>query len=550
VIFETKGIFLWCYWDIFGGDTKKTAQALVDAGFETAYVHTNDGPTQAFYSGRVNCTDQLVADLRAAGLKIVGWGAPYGGNIAGEIGIMVSQTQRYQLDGYVIDAEGTWDARTNAVANTKQLITGYKLACPDVPVCWCWWAMHKDPLSGRPWHPIAILEEAMKYADAGMPMAYWSWGDTPAKVVQYLDSSWAQWCAVTIKPIIPAGRAWNGDGGLATRAGVLAFDNWARTIGAAGLTWWDMQHAVRLPETWQALSETKKFDGEEIPMADYSKNAVGLYTKAATWTNKDFDFIIGHAGDSWNDPNPALKPIELRAAEMGQTFGALWDFDVDWYSYKQFMGDDVHWPPVDKDLPLQKCIQAITSRDIKFMVVRVMTFTSPSVGTKPEDPAYISYAARKFMLRLGDWLDANKPGCKLILATSHGWIIAHAPNMNNWAHQFPTMVIQQAISPLVSNAYPQGTDKVKNYISTRPTCEFWWYYDTSAVDLVLFYLGDGTPVSLATWLGTAAPDPDPDPDPVYPLAERVVKLEAAIKTQGEQLAALEAWKVRILEATK
>lgn len=39
--FHDKGIFLWCYWTVHNGDTKKIAQSLVDAGFESVYVHTD-----------------------------------------------------------------------------------------------------------------------------------------------------------------------------------------------------------------------------------------------------------------------------------------------------------------------------------------------------------------------------------------------------------------------------------------------------------------------------------------------------------------------------
>lgn len=514
-IFRDKGIFLWCYWDI-SFDPVVVADWAVDGGFESVYVHVFDGANEASYArlenGRyvdhVNCTDELVAELRSRGLTIYGWGAPYGRNLAGEIAMMISQTKRYSLDGLVIDAEVTWDAHANAVADTRTIITSYQAQCPGVPVAWCWWPLFESS-TGVPWHPVAILREAMKFADAGMPMAYWE-GSTAALAVAYLNRAWSLWTRETAKPIIPAGRAWTGDGGEATRDAVLAFDARARALGAAGITWWDFQHAVKLPACWQALKETKPFTQTEEPkpMTDWTKNPIGLYTKTASWTNAAFDFIIGHAGESWNDPNPNLKPIEERAATYNQVFGALWDFDVDFYSYNQYLADEAHWPPEANDQPLQKAIRALTSRAPKFVVVRLNTYLNYQTG-KAEDPGYISYAAQVFCGRLSDWLARNKPGCKLVLATSHDWITAHAPNVNNWGYRYATMISQAAVNPLVANAYPQETDKVKNYISIRETNEFWWYYDTATVDLILFYLGDRA--KFAQWLGEAVQVPDTTP---------------------------------------
>lgn len=559
--FWRKGIFLWCYWDVHNGDATRIAQSLVEAGFEAVYVHCNDGATEASYPrwegdryvSHVNCTDELVADLRAAGLAVVGWGAPYGANTAGEIAMMVSQTRRYQLEGYVIDAEGKWDAQGDVISDTRRIITEYKAAFPELPVAWCWWPIYHVPGKTGVYHQRAILEEAMKWADCAMPMAYWNWKNDPLGT-GFLEETIRQWREVTSKPIIPAGRAYNDEHGTASYEAVLAFSNRARELGCQGITWWDMQHAIRLPETWSALAKSNQIDsGTEVPVADYSTHAIGLYTKTATWTNQAFHFIIGHAGEGYGEPNPQLKPIEERALGFGRTFGALWDFNARYYSENQYMGDDAHWPPLAQDWPYQMFVRALTSRDVKFVVVRVLTETA--ANGKAEDPRYLAYAARRFLNRVRDWLAANKPGVKLVLATSHEWISKNAPDMLNWAFEYPSMVVQPAITPLV-DSYPQAADRVKFYISTRPTCEFWWYYDTSSIDLVLFYLGAGTPEQFAAWLGIDAPEdpgaenPGTGEEEKDPLETRVDVLEAAILAQAKEIAALQQWRAAILEASK
>jgi len=160
---------------------------------------------------------------------------------------------------------------------------------------------------------------------------------------------------------------------------------------------------------------------------------------------------------------------------------------------------------VAKDVPLQKCIEAIQARGIKFMVVRVLTEKSAYSG-KVEAPAYIAFAARKFLGRLGDWLNANKPGVKLVLETNHEWMTKYAANMLNWAFEYPSMVEQKAVLPLV-NSLPDASEKVKYFISTRPTCEFWHYFDGPAVDLVLFYGGERA--KWLEWIGAPAADTTP-----------------------------------------
>ena len=243
----------------------------------------------------------------------------------------------------------------------------------------------------------------------------------------------------------------------------------------------------------------------EEPMTDWKLNAIMLYTKTATWSNTGFNAIIGHAGQSWDVPNPDLKPIETKAAAEGKPFLALWDFDVDYYSVNQIMGDDAHWPAFPDDYPLQMFIRALTSRDPKAVIVRVLT--EKNRAGKTEDPGYIAYAAKRFMGRAGDWLAANKPGAKLMIGTNNDFISRFAPNMNNWAYEYPSFIIQPAVLPL-DLSFPQPTDKVKNYISVRPTWEMWHYYDTTTLDLVLY---NGTKDQLYTWLGFGVMPADTQP---------------------------------------
>lgn len=498
--FHDKGIFLWCYWTVHNGDTKKIAQSLVDAGFESVYVHTNNGIYEASYNGHINCTDQLVADLKGAGLTIYGWGAPYGDPVR-EALIMYQQTRRYGLAGYVIDAEGTWDAQSNVLSNTRAICQEYKRLCMAdadvgaVPLAWCWWPLYKTPSGSGTWHNVKILQEAMKYCDVGMPMAYW-WNmlkpnNQEETIVKYfVEQVLKQWRDVTTKPIIMAGRAYTDQYANASRVGCLTFDQHSRALGADGITWWDMQHAIKIDACWQALKETDKFnipsepEEPEEPTMSYKSNAIGLVTDKAAWTNTEFGFIAGIAGESYNTPNANLKPIELKAAGEGKPFIAIWKFSAALYIAQQTPMEP--WMTEAGDTQLQMFIRALTSRNVQGVVVQV---TNPFDNDNKAIPAnYLNHAAKIFVERACSWVQKNKPGAKFFIGTSNEFIQKYAaPDlMDNWAHKYNSWIIQETTS--LDESYPVSSDKPA-YISTHDGWEVWQYFGNkvnAATTLALF----------------------------------------------------------------
>jgi hypothetical protein len=515
--FKEKGIFLWCYWDI-SFDVRVVADKIIEGGFEAVYVHTNDGYFEGSYgrleNGRyvdhLNCTDELVAELRSRGLKIYGWGAPYGVNTTAEIAMMVKQTKRYKLDGYIIDAEGTWDVQSDVIADTRKIITEYKAQCPGVPVAWCWWALWHVPGKASLYHSPAVLQEAMKYADYGMPMAYWNWITDPTGV-RYLEETVKQWREITGKPLIIAGRAYNDAYGQASYAAVKAFDQRARELGSIGITWWDAQHAVKLPECWRALIETEKFNKDEEPAMALP---IGLFTRKAGWTavNPGFNFVAGAAqAKDTVQPNPNIKPIELEAI-AGKIPMLLWWDHLPWpYSEEQW--GELNWPDEAHDYIWQNFKAILGARTYQAVVVSVNTYKSRA--GKDEDPAFVAYSAKRFMDRVGGWLKANRPAIPLILASSNDFISRHAPNINNWAGNFPSLAVQPAA---LSGSYPVDGAKPA-YLGNSSECEWWRYYEMAAADqaLLVFRGANGYPASvdgMSKWLNLSQPVPDTTPPSV------------------------------------
>jgi hypothetical protein len=253
-----KSIFVWQEQTI--GDAGKITAALTAAGFRAVILHS------AYLSSWPTPTRLALLDaLQSAGIACYLGAPPYGDDPQWEGRAAARLVNQYGLAGWVADAEGYFDGQETPDSNAVHLLTTYK-NLTERPVCWCWWAMYQwsdeSDYPGRPMHPKKVLQAAMQYADCGMPMAYWSWGNRAADAARYLAESYRQWQDVTGKPIIPAGRAYVGDGGVPNAESVRAFDQYARGQGSPGVSWWSMQHAYKLSAVWSALSALPPYAGQ------------------------------------------------------------------------------------------------------------------------------------------------------------------------------------------------------------------------------------------------------------------------------------------------
>jgi hypothetical protein len=248
--FDSKSIFLWPG----ASDHTLTAGLLVDAGFQTVILHA----TSAAY-WRIQYTWAEAEVYKAAGLFVIGSCAVYG-NDAGYEGTLSAQlAKEYELAGWIFDAEATFEQQANANSNAVKLLQHYRASAGDLPAAWCSWARFKSPVTGSPWHPVDVMRAAMTLCDYGMPMAYWTDGSTAEAAELILSQALVQWREQTSKPIIPIGRAYNGDGQIVTPEAVTAFANRAHSFCMSGLSWWVADQAIKLPAVWQALTNTPQF---------------------------------------------------------------------------------------------------------------------------------------------------------------------------------------------------------------------------------------------------------------------------------------------------
>jgi len=255
-----KNIFIWSIDEIYKGDVFKIAKELQTAHFQSVILHSTRTSNWK-QTNRIN----LVKALQEIGIHVFGGCAVYGDSPTAEGKRAAAFCNDYGLLGWVFDAEQAFDNVKSPDSAASNLLRGFKQNAPDKLAGWCWWAFYQSK-AGATYHPKGILwaatDDAYGDADFGIPMTYWSWGDDAENAVKYLEESWRQWRLITDKPIIPAGRAYVGDGGSPTPEAMKAFEQRARELGAPGISWWSMQHALNtstVPHIWNTLSNMKPF---------------------------------------------------------------------------------------------------------------------------------------------------------------------------------------------------------------------------------------------------------------------------------------------------
>jgi hypothetical protein len=505
--FREKALFIWN--DSTIGTAEQIVEMLKTANFEGAYLHETN-----LTSWRKSSRAALVNALKAAGIRVYASAAVYGYDPEAEGQRAAALVEEYNLDGMVFDIEsGQYETSSEAPSLVVKLLKAYK-AGTRRPCAMCWWPFFEDPYDGVPqYHPVSVLKEGMKYADVGMPMAYWDGGDTPAAAVKYLNNAWKQWREVTDKPLVIAGRAYNDKYATARGDAVTAYDARVRELrsqGAVGISWWDMDKAVHIPDVWEALKATPKWltdqpNEPEEPVANpYQLLAMGQYVQDDTWANDKLAFIIGDAGSYLTGPNPRLKPIETKAAAWGQHFIALWDLKISYYEEQQYNPNDQYWPAEDRDEVLKAFKKALVNRSPRAVIVRVMD--DKMANGKPHAPGYLNYAARKFCERASDWLWKTKK-IVMLVQSSHEYMTENAPDMVNWVGYWDSVIEQYVTTTTqLDQSYPKADDKPRYYLGVHPDWDLWFYFNGVTTDLYLF---NGDRLKLANFLGASVPDPDP-----------------------------------------
>lgn len=270
---DGKSIWSWNVPAISMGTTSKFVQGLLDNGFTGVALKAANGNwvqwanSSAFPGWGTNIKPDLVDALKEAGIKIYFWHFLYGNDPTGEARVAIDQTYKFGgegvIDGYLWDVEGAFDSKPNAETNARIITQTYKKALPNIPQALCWWALPKSPSTGAEYHPIKVAKAFLEVCQVAMPMMYWQ-GGTPSLAAYYFNTSIKLWREFTNKPIIPIGRAYDGDGGYANAPAIEAFANEVdknkTALNLSGISWWSYDVAYKNPDWLDAIHKSPPFD--------------------------------------------------------------------------------------------------------------------------------------------------------------------------------------------------------------------------------------------------------------------------------------------------
>ena len=199
-----KVLFGWKPAYIAGGDIDATVDAAREMGLSGVSLKVGSGVFK--YPWNDYDLLPLVTALKSAGIRVYGWHYVYGSNLPRyEAEIARQQIEYLELEAYEIDAEAHYkgysnDQASELVERIKENgipvgLTSYRY--PDV---------HRE----LPWR--GFLSEIDYY----VPQVYWQ--PPPSTPTLELDKTILQWTRLvlsygySLKPFIPAGRVYIGDG--------------------------------------------------------------------------------------------------------------------------------------------------------------------------------------------------------------------------------------------------------------------------------------------------------------------------------------------------
>lgn len=265
-----KSIFSWNIPAIGGGDPVVFVNFLLENNFEGVCLKAANGPSIQTVSKwspwprwGENIRMDLIEAIKGAGLKLYLWHFLYGRDPAGELNVALSQTSRFEPTGYIWDVETAFDSTVNAEGSARYLTQGFKKFFPQIEQALCWWALPLSP-KGAEWHPIKVANAFQEIVDIAMPMMYWQ-GKGAMAATSYLHRSLSIYSKFWNKPIVPVGRAYNGDGGVADAPGITAFAQEVMTLSEGvseipGISWYSTDKAIKQPTWLAALQKTETFD--------------------------------------------------------------------------------------------------------------------------------------------------------------------------------------------------------------------------------------------------------------------------------------------------
>lgn len=247
---QGKGFFIWQIPYCEKGDAKRIADLAHEAQLTHVLIKVADATVSYNVYEGVDLVPQVVQRLKERGIEVWGWHYVRGDNPLGEANKAIERVQTMQLDGYVVDAEGSYKQQGKAAAAEK-FMGRLREGLPDKPVAL---SSYRYPS----YHPQIPWQEFLEGCDFVMPQVYWMFshnaGEQLARCVREFQS------LTPTRPIIPTGAAFKEHGWKPNTAEIVDFLETAQRLNlqAANLYSWDSCRAY-LPEVWKVVEDYQWF---------------------------------------------------------------------------------------------------------------------------------------------------------------------------------------------------------------------------------------------------------------------------------------------------
>lgn len=240
-----KTFFMWKLIYCEGGNPEAIASTAANAGLTAVYFKIANGKYPYNVSADIPA---IVAALRDYGISVWGWHYIYLNEPEAEADIAIQRTNQFDLDGYIIDAEGECKNKpTQTVRYMNRLSAGL-----NVPIVLCSYrypSLHRE-LSWR-----SFLEKC----NGVMPQVYWAGSNNPEYQLRRCFQEYNElYSSLNIPPLPmhPVGAAYREFGWQPTVGEILEFMNTAASLQLPGCSFWEWWFArERIPEFWAAISD-------------------------------------------------------------------------------------------------------------------------------------------------------------------------------------------------------------------------------------------------------------------------------------------------------
>ncbi|MCL5429309.1 MAG: hypothetical protein M1347_05860 [Chloroflexi bacterium] len=225
-----KGIYLWQIQRVASGDPAAIANMAAAANLTHVLIKVADGKYGYGFSNGTDLVPGVVAALRAKGIQAWGWQYVYGADHKAEAQKAIDRIKMLKLDGFVVNAEGQFKAKSMADIASKYM----KLLRAGVGNFPIGLSTYRYPTVHYQF-PYGVF---LEYCDYNLPQIYWIESVNPA---QQLKKSYDEYKAIKPwRPFIPTGAAFAQGNWTVTPAQINEFLAKARAMQLPGANFWEM----------------------------------------------------------------------------------------------------------------------------------------------------------------------------------------------------------------------------------------------------------------------------------------------------------------------